>query len=170
MEAMPEYDPDHVQVLRTAEHIRRRPELYVGYLPNPAVFNRLVEESLCLSVDEAACGNCTEIAVAVHQTGAVTIRDNAPGLSMEPGPDGWLLAELLLTQVGACRGQAERDHHIFLLQSRLGGCQQPQRVAAGSDLSRWELLAARLPRRSGTSSVLPGGCGKRDGSGIVVLP
>ncbi len=85
------------------EHIRKRPELYVGPLPNPGVLNRLVEESLCLSVDEAACGNCTEIAVAFDRSGAVTIRDNGPGLPMEPYPDGRRIAELILTEVGACR-------------------------------------------------------------------
>jgi DNA gyrase subunit B len=98
-----EYSPDSIQVLRHGEHIRLRPQIYVGPLPNPGVINRLVEEALCLSLDEAACGQCTEIVVAVHPSGVVTIRDNGPGLPMEPGPDGRVLAELLLTAVGACR-------------------------------------------------------------------
>jgi len=100
---MPQYESDAIQVLREGEHIRKRPQLYVGPLPNPAILNRLVEESLCLSVDEAVYGNCTEIAVAVHPSGVVTIRDNGPGLPMESRPDGRVLAELLLTVVGTCR-------------------------------------------------------------------
>jgi DNA gyrase/topoisomerase IV subunit B len=103
VEQTSKYSPDFIQVLRAGEHIRKRPQMYVGPLPNPAVINRLVEEALCLSVDEAICGNCTEIAIAVHPSGVVTVRDNGPGLPMEPGPDGRPLAELLLTEVGACR-------------------------------------------------------------------
>jgi hypothetical protein len=34
------------------EHIRRRPELHVGPLPNLSVLTRFVEEALCRSVDE----------------------------------------------------------------------------------------------------------------------
>ncbi len=103
MELTPQYDNDAIEPIRHGEHIRKRPHLFVGPLPNPAVLNRLVEESLCLSVDEAACGNCTEITIEVHPSGAVTIHDNSPGLPLEPGPDGRLVAELMLTEVGACR-------------------------------------------------------------------
>ena len=98
-----EYNPDDIRVVSTAEAIRMRPEMYIGSLPNPGAFNRLVEEALCLTVDEAACGRCTEIAVAVDSSGAVTIRDNGPGLPMEPDRHGRVLAEILLTVVGACR-------------------------------------------------------------------
>jgi DNA gyrase/topoisomerase IV subunit B len=103
MQPRSEYSPESIQVLPASLHIRRRPQIYVGPLPNPGVINRLIEEALCLSVDEAACGHCTEIAVAVHPSGHVTVRDNGPGLPMEPGLDGRVLAELFLTVVGACR-------------------------------------------------------------------
>ncbi len=136
MEATSQYTPDAIEVLPAGEHVRRRPQLYVGPLPNPAVLNRLVEESPCLSVDEAACGNCTEIAIAVHPSGNVTIRDNGPGLPMEPRPDGRLLAEVLLTMVGACRA-AKRS------ESTKGACCHLGLVVVNY-LSEW--LRVRISR------------------------
>lgn len=109
MEPTLPYTSDVVEILPTREHIRRRPHLYVGPLPNPAILNRLVEESLCLSVDEAASGNCTEISVEVHPSGDVRIRDNGLGLPLEPGPDGRVLAEVLLTTLGACRASKRNE-------------------------------------------------------------
>jgi DNA gyrase subunit B len=102
-------DPETIQVLPPLEFIRKRPQFYVGPLPNPVVINRLIEGALCLSLDEAVCGHCTAIAIAVHPTGGVTIRDNGPGLPMEPGPTGRILAEVLLTMVGACRDVKRND-------------------------------------------------------------
>jgi DNA gyrase subunit B len=103
--------------------------MYVGTLPNPAVLNRLVEESLCLSVDEAVCGNCTEIVVAVHPSGDVTIRDNGPGIPMEPRPDGRILAELLFTEVLACRA-AKRSETAKASCCNIG-------LAVVNNLSEW---------------------------------
>ena len=44
MEPASEYSPDVVEIYRGGEHIRVRPQLYVGPLPNPAVINRLVQD------------------------------------------------------------------------------------------------------------------------------
>jgi DNA gyrase/topoisomerase IV subunit B len=98
-----DYDPEAIRILSSAEVIRRRPEMYVGPLPDPTVLNRLVQEALCLSADAAVCGHCSEIAVAVHPTGVVTVRDNGPGLDVEPDRTGRVPAELLFTALGTCR-------------------------------------------------------------------
>lgn len=107
-------DANGIDVLESAEAVRKRPEMYVGPLPDPAVVNRLVQEVLCLSVDEALCGRCTEITVAVDSAGVITIRDNGPGLPMEPNRHGLTQAELLLTAMYACRAakesEAAREH------------------------------------------------------------
>lgn len=102
-----DYSCDDIRVLSNAEAIRMRPEMYVGPLSDPHILNRLVEEALCLTVDEATCGRCTELAVSVGSRGFVTIRDNGPGFSMEPDEHGRLLIEMILTQVGACRNAKE---------------------------------------------------------------
>jgi len=106
-----EYNEFEIRHLEGGAHIRLRPSMYVGPLPNPAVATRLVQESLCLSVDEAVCGRCTEIAVAVDPSGVFTIRDNGPGLSMEPvsDSDSRVLAEIMLTKVGACRAAKQSE-------------------------------------------------------------
>jgi DNA gyrase/topoisomerase IV subunit B len=100
---------DEIQVLEDGEPVRKRPEMYVGPLPDPAVVNRLVQEVLCLSIDEALCGRCTEIAVAVDSAGVITVRDNGPGLPMEPGRHGLVLAEVLLTVLHACRAAKQSE-------------------------------------------------------------
>jgi DNA gyrase subunit B len=98
-----EYTPEASRVLTAAEVIRNHPERYLGPLPDPTVLNRLIQDALCLSADEAACGRCTEIAVAVHPSGVVTIRDNGPGLPVEPDASGRVPAEVLFTVLGTCR-------------------------------------------------------------------
>jgi DNA gyrase subunit B len=124
-----EYNSAELRVVSSAEVIRMQPEMYIGSLPNPRVLNRLVEEFLCLTVDEAACGRCTEFAVAVASSGSVTIRDNGPGLPMEPDRHGSVLAEVLLTTVAACRAAKQS-------QAAKGACCHLGLVVANA-LSEW---------------------------------
>jgi DNA gyrase subunit B len=97
------YDAAHIEVLTAVEAIRRRPALYLGPLDDPSLFNRLIQESLCLAADEALSGYCTRVGVEVHRDGSVTVRDNGRGLPMAPDAAGRPLAEVLLTQLFACR-------------------------------------------------------------------
>jgi DNA gyrase subunit B len=103
MEPVTQYSAASIRTVGTLEHVRRQAAMYVGPLPNPGVLNRLIEDALCLSADEAACGRCTEIAVAVHPSGIVTIRDNGPGLQVEPDEHARVPAEMLFTVIGTCR-------------------------------------------------------------------
>lgn len=104
-----EYTADSIQILKSSEAIRNRPEMYVGPLPNPSLLNRLVEDTLCLAIDEAASGRCTEITVTVATDSVVTVRDNGPGVSLETSPHGHTLIELLLTSVSACAAAKRND-------------------------------------------------------------
>jgi DNA gyrase subunit B len=97
----------HIEVLTAIEAIRKRPSLYVGPLEDPALFNRLIQESLCIAADEALCGYCTRVRVEVRRDGSVTVRDNGRGLPMTRDASGRPLAEKLLTQVFACREHKE---------------------------------------------------------------
>lgn len=98
-----EYKESDIQILTPVEAIRRRPSMYIGPLDDPILLNRLIQEVLCVSVDEAVSGHCTEIRVAVQPGGPVTVRNNGRGLPMAPTSDGRPLAEKLLTDVYACR-------------------------------------------------------------------
>lgn len=113
-----EYNANDIQIISSAEVLRRRPDMYIGSL-NSHVVNRLVQEILCLSIDDAICGCCTEIAVAVDSRGVITVRDNGPGLPMAPDRKGRILAEVLLTTVGACR-EAKRTARAKAASCHLG--------------------------------------------------
>lgn len=97
------YHASNIPIISAIEAIRHRPAMYLGPLDEPSLLNRLIHETLCVAVDEALSGYCTEIRVEVDPGGSVRVQDNGRGLSMKPTPDGPPLAEVLLTQVFACR-------------------------------------------------------------------
>ncbi|MGE3807294.1 MAG: hypothetical protein AB7K24_21735 [Gemmataceae bacterium] len=105
------YSKGDIVVLQGNALVRRRPELYLGPLPDPRVLNRLIEGALCLSFDDAAGGCCTEICVQFDKTGVVSLRDNGPGLPMDPGSDGVPVLQRLLTTLYACR-EAKKHQKI----------------------------------------------------------
>ena len=92
-----------IELLTAIEAIRRRPGLYLGPLDDPLLFNRLIQESLCIAVNEALCGHCSRVRIEVHGDNSVTVRDNGRGLPMTPGASGRPLVETLLTRLFACR-------------------------------------------------------------------
>jgi DNA gyrase subunit B len=124
-----EYITDDIRIVSSAQAIRARPAMYLGPLPNPALGNRFVEEALCLSVDEVHRGACTEISIEVDTSGLVTVRDNGPGLPMEPDSKGRILAELMLTVLWACRSAKRSD-------AAKGSCCHLGLVAVNA-LSQW---------------------------------
>lgn len=95
-------DLPEIEILHWPEPIRRRPELYVGSLDDPAVANCLIIEALCDSFDQIVSGTCTEVSVEISSAQA-TIVNNGLGVSMRLGTDGKPLAETMMTQLFACR-------------------------------------------------------------------
>jgi len=71
-----------IEVLPFAEAIRRNAKMYVGPVDSPDVLNLLIQEALCLSLDEVASGRCTQISVTVGDDHRVIVRDNGPGIDM----------------------------------------------------------------------------------------
>jgi DNA gyrase subunit B len=65
--------------------------------------SQLVEQVLCGSLDEAVSGRCRRIAVSLHADGSVTVEDDGAGMSMQRNKEGVPLAEVLMTQLLACR-------------------------------------------------------------------
>lgn len=117
-----------IQILSSAEAIRRRPEMYVGPLDDPRLFNRLVEDALCIAVDEVLCGHGTRIHVEVDREGSAWVRDDGRGLPMMPEPTGRSLAERLFTELFACK--AVKDGRAAGSCCRYG-------LAAVNALSEW---------------------------------
>ena len=108
---MDDYRAEDIQVLEPAQAIRKRPAMYIGELDSDATMSRLVEQTLCASLDEAMSGRCRHIAVSLHADGAFSVRDDGAGISMERDKDGVFMAERVMTQWYSCR--AARQNHAI---------------------------------------------------------
>ena len=97
------FTEDDIQTIDAMTAIRRRPEMYVGPLNDPAAINTLLTEALCIAVDNATSGCATEIAITIREDGSASVRDNGPGLNVDIVHDGMTAIEMLLTQLYACR-------------------------------------------------------------------
>lgn len=121
-----------IQVLSGTAAIRARPAMYLGSLDDPLAGTRLLQESLCLALDAACCGSCTRIAVTLHPDGSSTVADDGPGLSLEPSLDGRPEAELLMTELFACRERKD--------DARAGQVACGVGIAVMNALSEWCVL------------------------------
>src|SRR6266540_1329053 len=97
--ASEDYNPDNVQVLRDAAHIRRRPGVYIGDV-GPGGLHHLVYELVYNSVDEALAGYCYNIHVQINVDGSLSVSDDGRGIPVDPHPEeGRPTLEVVLTKV-----------------------------------------------------------------------
>src|SRR6516164_10782104 len=78
MHAAEEYAPRNVQILRDADHIRKRPGVYIGDVSSGGL-HHLVYELVYNSVDEAVAGYCRHIQVKINEDGSVSVKDDGRG-------------------------------------------------------------------------------------------
>src|SRR5512140_2496919 len=96
-----EYTPDTIQHLSGLEAVRRRPGMYVGGTDTKAL-HHLVYEVVDNSIDEALAGYCTEIAVTIHNNGAISVVDNGRGIPVGINKAAGISAlQLVLTELNA---------------------------------------------------------------------
>ncbi len=96
-----EYDNTNVQILRDADHIRRRPGVYIGDTGTNGL-HHLVYELVYNSVDEALAGHCKHIHVKIDVDGSCTVRDDGRGIPVDMHPQANKpTLEVVMTTVGA---------------------------------------------------------------------
>jgi len=77
-----DYSGGNVQILRDADHIRRRPGVYIGDVSTSGL-HHLVYELVYNAVDEALAGHCKTIHVEVDVDGSVLVRDDGRGIPVD---------------------------------------------------------------------------------------
>src|SRR6516165_10267892 len=99
--AAEDYGGGNVQILRDADHIRRRPGVYIGDVGSGGL-HHLVYELVYNSVDEALAGHCHHIQVKINEDGSISVKDDGRGIPVEEHPAAKRSTlEVVLTLAGA---------------------------------------------------------------------
>ncbi len=99
--AADEYGGGNVQILRDADHIRKRPGVYIGDVSSGGL-HHLVYELIYNSVDEAVAGHCRHIQVKINEDGSISVKDDGRGIPVDEHPEAKRpTLEVVLTTVGA---------------------------------------------------------------------
>jgi DNA gyrase subunit B len=96
-----DYEPEDVDLLRDAAHIRQNPGVYIGELGVKGL-HHLVYELVANSVDEALAGFSKHISVRIWADGSLSVSDDGRGIPVEEHPTEKISTlELVMTKLGA---------------------------------------------------------------------
>ena len=134
-DAADDYNPENVDVLRDAAHIRARPGMYIGDTGSKGL-HHLVYELVYNSVDEALAGFCHNIHVKINDDGSISVADDGRGIPVDIHPKMQRpTLEVVLTTVGA---GAKFDKRTYKTSAGLHGM-GAKAVTALSDWSEAEV-------------------------------
>lgn len=96
------FDAADIKILSGVDAIRLRPAMYLGEL-NAQALNCMIEQSLCVALDQAQSGECTFVRIEVGSDQTVQVIDDGPGFPLHTNPETGHRQARLLTEISACR-------------------------------------------------------------------
>ncbi len=170
--AAEDYGGDNVQILRDADHIRKRPGVYIGDVGSGGL-HHLVYELVYNSVDEAVAGHCHHIQVKINEDGSISVKDDGRGIPVEEHPEAKRSTlEVVLTTVGAGAKFDKGSYKVSLGLHGMG-------AKAVTALSEWTEAEVRrngrvykqeYARGKATTAVKDIGAAKGTGTLITFMP
>ncbi|MDH3004843.1 MAG: DNA gyrase subunit B [Candidatus Shikimatogenerans sp. JK-2022] len=115
---MQNYTAKNIQFLKSIEHIRKRPSMYIGDT-NIKGLHHLFYELLHNSLDEYLEGYCKNIYITINKNDTITIEDDGRGIPIDYNKKEKKTAlELVLTKIGA---GGKFDNKSYKISSGLHG-------------------------------------------------